>query len=95
MYVGPSGCVIDPLVSPLLAPSVAGVAPAVILTGQFDPLRDDGRLYADKLAGAGVPVEYRNYTTMAHGFFSMPRVCRESGQAMADLISLARGQLGA
>lgn len=89
-YLGPDGDVKDPLVSPLLADSVTGLPPAVILTGQHDPLRDDGKLYADKLADAGVPVAYRNYRTMGHGFFSTPRLCRESAQAMTDLIELTR-----
>ena len=70
-----------------------GLPAAVILTGQHDPLRDDGKLFADRLADAGVPVAYRNYRTMGHGFFSTPRLCRESAQAMTDLISLARAQL--
>ena len=92
-YLGKDGDVKNPLVSPLLADSVAGLPSAVILTGQHDPLRDDGKLYADKLADAGVAVAYRNYGTMGHGFFSTPRLCRESGQAMADLITLTRAQL--
>lgn len=92
-YLGPDGDVKNPLVSPLLAESVAGLPPAVIITGQHDPLRDDGKLYADKLADAGVPVDYRNYATMGHGFFSTPRLCRESTQALTDLVSLARAQL--
>jgi acetyl esterase/lipase len=56
-------------------------------------LRDDGKLYADKLSAAGVPVEYGSYRTMGHGFLSTPRLCRESAQAMTDLIGLARAQL--
>jgi acetyl esterase len=92
-YLGPDGDVKDPLVSPLLAESVDGLAPAVILTAQHDPLCDDGRLYADKLLAAGVTVDYRNYGTMGHGFFSTPRLCRDSGQAMTDLVTLARQQL--
>ena len=92
-YLGPDGDVKNPLVSPLLADSVESLPAAVILTGQHDPLRDDGKLYADRLADAGVPVAYRNYRTMGHGFFSTPRLCRESAQAMTDLISLARAQL--
>jgi acetyl esterase len=94
-YLGPDGDVKNPLVSPLLAESLEGLPPAVILTGQHDPLRDDGKLYAERLADAGVPVAYRNYPTSGHGFFSTPRLCRDSSQAMADLVLLARSQLRA
>lgn len=93
LYIGPHGDVKDPLVSPLLADSVEGLPPAVIVTAQHDPLCDDGKLYAGRLSDAGIPVAYRNYLTMGHGFFSTPRLCRESATAMTDLITLARAQL--
>ena len=92
-YLGPDGDVKDPLVSPLLAESLEGLPRAVILTAEHDPLRDDGRLYAERLRDAGIPVEYRNYATMGHGFFSTPKLCRDSGQALTDLVELSRSQL--
>jgi acetyl esterase len=57
--------------SPLLAADKAGVAPALIVTAGFDPLRDDGAGYARDLEAAGVDVEYRCYDDMVHGFFGM------------------------
>jgi acetyl esterase len=51
----------DPLVSPLLAEDLSGLPPAVIVTGAHDPLRDDGRRYAQRLGGAGVDVWWREY----------------------------------
>jgi acetyl esterase len=57
--------------SPLLAPDHAGVAPAVIVTAGFDPLRDDGRRYAEALRAAGVEVDLRCYDDQIHGFFGM------------------------
>ncbi len=57
--------------SPLLATDKAGVAPALIVTAGFDPLRDDGAGYARDLEAAGVDVEYRCYDDMVHGFFGM------------------------
>ena len=57
-------------VSPLLA-DVDGVAPALVVTAGFDPLRDDGDAYAAKLQRAGIEVEHRCYDDQVHGFFGM------------------------
>lgn len=61
----------DVRVAPLLADDHSGLAPALIITAGFDPLRDEGRQYADVLAAAGVSVKYRCYDDMMHGFFNM------------------------
>jgi acetyl esterase len=58
-------------VSPLLAADHRGLAPALIVTAGFDPLRDDGANYAAALGEAGVEVEYRCYDDQVHGFFGM------------------------
>ncbi len=57
--------------SPLLAADLAGLAPALIVTAGFDPLRDDGANYAEALGRAGVEVEYRCYDDQVHGFMGM------------------------
>ena len=57
--------------SPIKAKSLAGVAPAIVVTAECDVLHDDGQGYAEALKQAGVPVEYREYPGMIHAFFGM------------------------
>lgn len=61
----------SPLASPIEAPDLSGLCPAIVVTAGFDPLRDEGRRYAERLADAGVPVRYRCYDDLVHGFFGM------------------------
>jgi len=58
-------------VSPLRAKSLAGLAPAVVCTAWFDPLRDEGKAYADALATAGVPTRYHHGAGLIHGYFGL------------------------
>ncbi len=60
----------DPLVSPLLEPDLSGLPKTRILTTGFDPLRDEGRLYARRLGDAGVPVSHHCAPTTIHAFLS-------------------------
>jgi acetyl esterase len=63
----------DLRLSPLLAKDFTGLPPAFVLTAGYDPLRDEGRAYADRLIDAGVKTTYVNYPGTIHGFFSLTR----------------------
>jgi acetyl esterase len=70
-YVPPDVDLHDPRVSPALAKDVSGLPPAHIHTAEFDPLRDGGKIYADRLAAAGVEVHYTCHPGMIHHFYAM------------------------
>lgn len=83
----------DPRLSPLLARDVTGLPPAYIVTAGFDPLRDEGKAYADKLDAAGVPVTYVNYPGMVHGFFSFRALVPKAREAVAAAAAALRAGL--
>ena len=88
LYLGPAGLAPDhPLVSPLWADSHADLPPALVQTADLDPLRDEGRLYAERLAAAGVLVRYTNYLGVPHGFASFPGATTIGRQHRAELAS--------
>ena len=74
----------DPRLSPLLAEDFAGLPPAFIHTGQFDPFGDEGEAYAARLSGAGVAVHGRAHPGMIHYFYCMPRMIPYAHQAVAS-----------
>jgi acetyl esterase/lipase len=80
--------------SPLRAPTVAGVAPALVITAEHDPLRDEGEAYADRLREAGVSVELRRYDAMVHAFFGLSAAIDASRDAMALVGTALRRAFG-
>jgi acetyl esterase len=83
-------------VSPLRAKSLAGLAPAVVTTAWFDPLRDEGKAYADALTAAGVSTKYYDGLGLIHGYFGLGEASEtaklESQRARADFrMLLERG----
>ncbi|HZQ58702.1 MAG TPA: alpha/beta hydrolase [Acidimicrobiales bacterium] len=81
--------------SPMLAPDHRGVAPAMVLTCEFDPLRDEGNDYAAKLAAASIPVTNRCYPGLIHGSFSMLALIPSAKAMMQDACEALRDALSA
>lgn len=81
--------------SPLLAASLAGLPPAFVLTAGYDPLVDEGRAYAERLAREGVGTEYLCYEGMVHGFITMGRVLDAANAALAECAAALARAFGA
>jgi acetyl esterase len=92
----PEGDRSDPAASPLRAPNLKGVAPAMVVVCEYDVLRDEGIAYHERLVQAGVPARLSTYQGMIHGFIRQPAVIDrardlldESGAAIRDAFASA------
>ena len=74
----------NPLASPSFAASFKGLPPALIITAEFDPLRDEAEDYGQKLREAGVSVQISRYEGMVHGFVSMGDILDKGKQGVAE-----------
>ncbi|HEX8281842.1 MAG TPA: alpha/beta hydrolase [Pyrinomonadaceae bacterium] len=74
----------DPRVSPLCAPDLSGLAPALVVTAGFDLLRDEGDDYARALEAAGNVVAWRRYPSLGHGFMHLTGVCPAARSALVE-----------
>jgi len=83
----------DPRISPLLAQDLSGLPPAMVLTGGFDPLRDEGNQYAEALAAAGVAVDHRQFGPVVHAFANFFPLGGASATATAEVVSALRAHL--
>ena len=93
-YLGGSGVdPTDPRVSPLLADDLSGLPPALLITAGFDPLRDEGRQYAEALRAAGNSVDAREFGSLIHAFPNFFGLGGGSATATAEIISALRAHL--
>jgi acetyl esterase len=82
-YLADDADAANPLASPLRSDSLAGLPPALVITAEYDPLRDQGEAYARRLAAEGVDVELRRFSGMAHGFWTMAGTVDAASVAIA------------
>lgn len=81
-YLASTGDQSNPLFSVLRATTLAGLPSATVITADIDPLRSEGRFYAERLMGFGVSVDYANYAGVTHEFFGMGAVVDEARAAV-------------
>jgi acetyl esterase len=84
----------DPRLFPLRSRDLSGLPPALIMTAEYDPLRDEGEEYARRLEEAGVPVRLRRIEGMMHGFSVMAKRLDKGRQALADAASCLKAAFG-
>ena len=83
-YLGASDDPNHPYAVPSRAGSFKNLPPALVITAQFDPLRDEGEAYAKNLEAAGVPTTHSRYDGMIHGFFGMSGTVDKASQAVSE-----------
>jgi acetyl esterase len=94
-YLPTSDAATDPHAAPLLADRLEGLPAALVLTAEYDPLRDEGEAYASRLAAAGVPVQARRYDGLIHACFQMGGVIDRSRSLIDDVARSLRTALRA
>ncbi len=85
MYTPKKEDQLKPEVSPIYENDFSNLAPAFILTAEFDPLYDDGVFYFEKLKSAGNKGRHENYQHLFHGFFNLPYVHKNAMKAYTDI----------
>lgn len=89
-YLSPDTDPADPRVSPIKSDDLSGLAPAIVITAGFDPLVDQGEAYAKRLRDAKVPVAYRCYDALPHGFTAFTGAVPRADCACREIAGLVR-----
>jgi len=84
LYLSNDADASNPYAAPLAAEDLSGLPPALVITAEFDPLRDEGEAYAQRLRAAGVPTTCSRYDGMIHSFFGMSAVMDKGKQAVSE-----------
>ncbi|MDP6978720.1 MAG: alpha/beta hydrolase [Myxococcota bacterium] len=84
----------EPMASPLLAESHAGLPPALVITAELDPLRDEGESYARTLEAAGVATTFTRYDGEPHAFFQFSTICDAGKRAIEEASQALKSHLG-
>ena len=84
-YIPEGADLSDPRLSPLQETDLSGLCPAIVITAGFDPLVDQGKVYRDRLADAGVDVDFRCFDSLAHGFTAFMGVSPAARIACEDI----------
>jgi acetyl esterase len=92
-YVGPDVDRKDAMLSPLYAPDLSGLPPALVITAEYDPLRDEGEAYADALQQAGVSARASRYDGLVHGFLPLDGIIPAAVPAMEEAAAALKNAL--
>ena len=92
-YVSAPGDADHPHASVLRAPDLRDLPPALVVTAECDPLRDEGEAYAERLGAAGVSAEAKRYPGMMHGFLGFTAQLEQAGRALDDIAIALREAL--
>ena len=90
----PAGLDEMPCAAPYRATSLAGLPPALVITAQYDPLRDEAEAYGERMRREGVPVEIRRWNGMNHGFFFFPGLVDRATAATDEACAWVRRTVG-